>query len=1121
MPIRYYTAIMLVFIIACKRKDPPLFKQISSTESGITFSNTINENEMLNMINYQYLYNGGGVGIGDFNNDSLPDIYFTASLQPNKLYLNKGNLKFEDVTATAGVEGEKKWCRGVTVVDINNDGLLDMYVAAAAWQNPELKKDILYVNQGVDVSTGIPRFKNQAAEYGLVDTASTHMSAFFDYDNDGDLDLYVVVNDLNNEYPSTFRKIRDDGSGFTNDILYRNDWSEALQHPVFTNVSKEAGITWEGNGLGISILDINQDGWKDIYVSNDYLSGNLLYINNKNGTFTNRNEAYFKKGSLNAMGNDAGDINNDGLVDIVEMDMMPEDNYRQKMMMNPVDYNWYQYSEKFGFPYQTVRNTLQINQGPAVLENDSISHPVFSEIAYAAGIAHTDWSWAALLTDVDNDGYKDLMTTNGLPKDVTDLDFIAYREQGTATSLFDLMQKLPPVHISNYIFRNNRDLSFTDKTKEWGWDFPTYSAGIGYADLDRDGDLDVVINNTNMEASVLENQSNQFQSPKNFIRFDLRGDTSNIKAVGATVKIFYDHQMQMAEHTPYHGYMSSMEPVLHFGLDTSSHIDSIVIIWPNKKTETLTNLPVNQTHLLSQSVHAKPYTPPQIANTQRWLTEKSFQTGLFFTHDELDYPDFNFQRQLPHKLSQFGPVLASSDLNGDQLADIIVGGSAPNPAFIYLQTNDQTFKNINLNSTGNIQNWDDGAICVFDADKDNDKDILITTSWFQTPGITHPPKDRLFINDGKGSFRIDTTAIPYLDSLAFPKTTAKAFDYDQDGDEDLFLGERGIPGRYPLSVSGRIIRNDSKAGQLTFTDVTSSIAPGLIKIGLITDMQWCDIEKDGDADIILTGEWMGIHIFKNEKGKFNEIDAPLKSLKGWWNCLTAADIDGDGDIDFAVGNYGNNGIYQASEKTPVTADAGDFNENKKWDLIMGMYKPETPHGVLKAYPSAYRDQLAEEIPSMKKQYDLYHKYAKADLTTVLSGFKVKPEISCKAIEFRSGWIENKGNFSFTFHPFPVQAQWAPINAIVIDDINNDRITDIMLAGNEFNMHPYIGRYDALNGLILKGNKGGTFSALSILESGFFVPGNARSMVQLPYQNKKAIAVAQNRGRMKMFLKKGG
>jgi hypothetical protein len=1112
---RYITIILLILSLSCKRKDPVLFKQIPSSASGITFNNAIQENEMLNMINYQYLYNGGGVGIGDFNNDSLPDIYFTASLQSNKLYINRGNMKFEDVTTTAGVGGEKKWCRGVSVVDINNDGLLDMYIAAAAWQSPELKKDILYVNQGVDPANGIPRFREMAQEYGLVDTVSTHMSAFFDYDNDGDLDLYVVVNDLNDEFPSTFRKIRNDGSGFTNDILYRNNWNEQLQHPVFTNVTKEAGITWEGNGLGLSILDINQDGWKDIYVSNDYLSGNLLYINNKNGTFTNKNEAYFKHGSLNAMGNDAGDINNDGLLDIVEMDMMPEDNYRQKMMMNPVDYNWYVYSEKYGFPYQTVRNTLQLNQGSAVLENDSVSHPVFSDIAYAAGVAHTDWSWAALLTDVDNDGYKDLMTTNGLPKDVTDIDFIAYREQGSASSLFNLMQKLPPVHISNYIYRNNRDLSFSDKTKEWGWDFPTYSAGIGYADFDRDGDMDVVINNTNMEASLLENQRNQFKQPNNYIRFVPRGGASNIQGIGTMIKIYYNNQIQVAEHTPYHGYMSSMEPMIHFGLDTFTSIDSVVIIWPDFKKEKITGLAINETHHISRSANALPYTPgmPSIQSSA-WFTNRSTDAGINLIHDETDYPDFNFQRQLPHKLSQFGPVVAQGDFNGDELTDIVVGGSAPNPAFIYRQTSDHKFVPQKLISSDFIQTTDDGAICIFDADNDQDKDILITTSAFNLPDNNRPPKDRLYINDSKGNFSADTSSTPYI---PFSKTTAKAMDYDKDGDEDLFIGERGIPGQYPKPVSGYILRNDSKSGVIKFTDVTSSVAPGLKEIGLITDMLWSDFDNDKDMDMIITGEWMGIHFFVNDKAKFNEIKTSLQSMKGWWNCLAAADMDGDGDMDYAAGNYGTNGIYQVNEKNHVSANAGDLDGNKRWDLIMGMWKPETLHGNKKEYPVAYRDQIAEEIPSIKKQFDIYSKFAKTDITGLLNVFSNKPTVQLKANEFRSGWIENKGKNEFAFHPFPVQAQWAPVNAIIINDFNHDKQTDILLAGNDYCMHPYIGRYDASNGLLLKGSSSKSFTHLSIAESGIFIPGNARSMIAITYQERQAIIVTQNKSRMQLYV----
>jgi enediyne biosynthesis protein E4 len=1103
-----------VFMLACSSKNEPLFKEIKSAESGITFNNSVVEDDMINMINYQYLYNGGGVGIGNFNNDSLPDIYFTSSFAGNKLYLNRGNMKFEDVTEQSGTEGEKKWCRGATVVDINNDGLSDIYVCAAAWQSPDLKKDILYVNQGVNAN-GVPQFRNMAEAYGFTDTVSTHMATFFDYDNDGDLDLYLLVNDLNNEPPSNFRKIRNDGSSFTNDILYRNDWDVQRNQPYYTNVTQEAGITWEGNSLGISIVDINSDGWKDIYISNDYLSGNLLYINNKNGTFTNRNSEVFKHGSLNAMGNDAGDINNDGLIDIVEMDMMPEDNYRQKKMHNPVDYNWYLYSQQYGFPYQTVRNTLQLNNGPRLLENDSTGLPVFSDIAYAAGVAYTDWSWAALLADADNDGYKDLMTTNGLPKDVTDLDFIAYRESGTAQSLAQLMQMLPPVQISNYIFQNNKKLGFENKTKEWGWNIPTFSAGIAYADFDLDGDLDIVINNTNMEATLLKNQANEQQQKKNFLRLELRGDTANIHSFGTVVHVYTKEMHQTAEHTPYHGYMSSMEPILHFGLDTAAIVDSVVIFWTDGKKEVLTNVLPNQKMLIAQSVSALPHTNSlPVTVTSSWFTNTTVKTGFLYYADEEDYVDFNQQRQLPHKLSHYGPVLASGDLNGDGLMDVVAGGTSPSPAVIFYQQPNQTFISKNLLPDSVAQYTDDGAVCLFDADNDKDLDLYIAASGFSYTPKSDRYRDRLYINDGKGNF---TTNSSWLPSILSCKNTVKANDFDGDGDEDLFIGERGIPGEYPKPVSGIVLRNDSKSGAIRFTDVTKEIAPQLINIGMITDAVWADADKDGDADLLLAGEWTGINFFKNEKGKLQLQQTALSSLTGWWNHLNAADIDNDGDMDFIAGNYGTNGYYNGTTEQPVSVYANDFDNNQRWDFLMTVWKPATLHGVKKEFPVAYRDQLAEEIPSIKKLFPDHTSYANADVKTITQNFNHKNEIKLSATEFRSGWIENKGNWQFEFHALPAQAQWAPVYASVIADFNKDGFADVMLTGNEYNMHPYIGRYDAMNGLLLKGDGKGNFKPLSILESGIFIPGSGRQAVSFTINNKTAIAVSQNRGTLKMFV----
>lgn len=1129
--IKSYGPLLLMACIvctpACKSNKNPSgnlhFTLMDGAETNISFNNKITESDSVNVYLNEYMYNGSGVGIGDFNNDGLPDIFFCGSMVSSRLYINKGNFKFEDVTEKAGLQ-TNKWCTGVSVVDINNDGYMDIYICASHSPDKEKRKNLLFINDGK------LHFSEQAEAYGLADTGYSTQAVFFDYDKDGDLDMYLLHHRLYDRNANNLMPKDTSGDSPAADKLYRNDGITAgLSHPVFHDVSKEAGIKEDGYGLGVVITDVNNDNWPDIYVANDYIGNDLLWLNNKDGTFSNIIATSLRHQSYNSMGVDAADINNDALPDIAVLDMSPENNERKKMMFSNSSQERYDMERWMGYQPAFVRNMLQLNNGTR--KNNNRNEPFYSEIGQLAGISETDWSWSVLMADFDNDGWKDIHVTNGIAKDVTNNDFVAFKnakiqggysfggkdagyktDEKTIKLLRENLDQYGSIKEDNYFFHNNGNLTFSNATEEAGLAVPSISNGAAYVDLDNDGDLDLVINNMNQPAFIWKNElrATRQDTIHNFITIQLKGSLSNLNGLGTKIYLFNKGAVQFLEQDPVRGFCSSVDYRLHFGVGNATAIDSIEIQWPDDKVQVLRGVRVNQVLTVKNEDAKETINKKGDGIVTTLFSDVTGQDNIDFVHTETKYFDFGYQRGLPQKYSQLGPPLASGDVNGDGLADFFIGGAANQPGKIFIQDINGNFTSKELLKE-TVNEEDLGAV-FFDADGDNDLDLLVTTgsSEFSTPGVYDHP--RLYNNDGHGNFTLDTAALPK--EINGMSTTITAADFDGDGDMDLFIGGRLLPQKYPQSPRSYILQNDHGK----FKDVTRQVCPDLEFPGLITGAVFTDFNNDKKPDLVICGEWMPVRFFSNEEGKLKEITGHtgLEKMNGQWRSLQAVDLDNDGDIDFIAGNLGLNNKFHIAPGRPLKLYSGDFDANKSIDLIPAYYIKDNK-GKYELFPSLDRNQLADQLPSIKKKFLLNIDYAKISMQQLLDIIRTKDMLEKDCQTTTSVWIENTGNGKFIAHPLPLEAQFAPVNSSLAFDMDGDGNTDMLLAGNEYQNEITTGPYDASYGLFLRGNGKGGFTPVTPRQSGFILDGDIKGLrVIQDKKGNKMILAAVNDSRLKCF-----
>ena len=1074
------------------------FTLLQPQETGVGFVNQMREDFNYNNFVFEYMYNGGGVAAGDVNGDGLPDLYFSSSLFSNRLYLNLGNFKFKEVTEVAGVGAATGFKTGVTMADINGDGRLDIYSCRTSKKDDGLKNDFLFINMGNRQENGvnIPVFEDQGKKLGVEDNSNTNHACFFDYDRDGDMDLFLLNHKLGfaaankvrvNERPDGTRvRYAEPETPFESDKFYEN------VKGVFKDVTKKAGMVSSTFGLSATAADINMDGWMDLYVANDYVEPDFIYINNRDGTITDHYTRMLKHSSQSSMGSDVADFNNDGLVDIMVMDMKPEDPIRYKKLMHNMVYDRYNILVEYGYGRQVGRNVLQLNNG----------NGTFSEIGQYAGIATTDWSWGSILADFDNDGWKDVYIANGYRKDVTDQDYFNFfrdsieKTGGLTTQRFpdlqQFMENLPEQKLANYLFINDHNLSFSNVTKGAGMDQLSFSNGTAYADLDQDGDLDIIVNNIDQPAFIYRNDV----SGKNWLEIDVDESKGNTLGIGASADIYAGGIHQYAMLITNKGFFSSSEPVMHFGLGSTSLIDTIIFTWPDGPKEIMTAVKPNQRITWKRGTGAS-FTPKVKQGPKPLFAKSNSFTG--WIHHENEFVDLKRERLLPYMMSAEGPCLAIGDVNGDKLEDLYAGNGSGFAATLFVQKPDNSFVDVPSPTFLNDAVYEDCGAQFDDFDGDGDQDLIVISGGNSFNPNALEYLTRYYINDGKGSFS-KAANFPII------RTNAGAIlsiDIDQDNDKDVIIGGRSTPGSFPVAPKSYILLNDKGK----FTDVTKEFFPALENHGMITDIKAADLDGDGRMEVIIAGEWMPISIFSFDGKKMVDQTAAygLEKTSGWWKCITLDDIDGDGDVDLVAGNIGLNNRFHTSEKYPITLIAKDFDGNGSLDPLMCYYYQG------KLYPYAGKDAIIGQIPKLKKKYVRYTPYALATIPDIFSKSELDGSLELHANTFQTTLFINDQK-KFVAKEIPYQAQFSPVYGVIIKDFDGDGKKDILMAGNFLYSDTETGEMDAGNGTLLLQQADGSFAYRLNRDHGFWAQGEVRELKMIQLANgKEAILTGNNRG----------